>query len=935
MSVLTASSSIPSVAFAADMFSDGSAAEYVAEDAAVFSEESTYAEEPAVFAEEPVEADTEDISLQADTQIAYQVDPESIVFHYNDSKRPEIAEEDKRPDFTVTYREVNVYDEADYVAKETKAETKETTEATCLKPATLVMTVVIDGQTFVSDQFTTAKALGHDYKEIKRQTITNPTHLEDGEAHVWYECARCGDAYDTYLVLEAQDHVWEDHVTFEADEDSNIKLDKDGKVVLGEDGLPVLVDDTMDGYYETVIYCVEHDGAEKNREEHVIYAKKGVYAVIVKQTGIATDLEGRTFYNPTVEIPLNEKDIELTNCSKEGSYVVRYYTKDDKEISEELIKVAPHHMEAPAVAEFATKDDQAQCTVKYDENGNLVVTNKSCYLPITYYEVIHCTAAGCPNKTCAANKETHTVGCTDQYKEVSRVEKVAEPAGKHVINTATKREIAQLVEAGVTFEELQELAKDAEKYVKVSNDTSTCEEDGTATVEYLCKVCKTVVDTETVKVIKKGHVRLAPVRENYVAPTCTSEGHYDAVAYCNRCKKVLDKRENVRIPRLPHTNETEVYQDENGKDVGVDDTVTDTNAAAEFVGNLVIDYQSELQAAAGKADSADVYEDVRSWIGSAYGKEYTVTADAYTLCTECEGHKVVLDKAPVITVDSVEKQSKECKPGSITLTATYTKADGTKVSVTDTFDYYSTIEEYRGRKTHTPGNVVKENIVEATATENGSYDEVTYCTVCGTEISRKHVIVNATGEVVLPAVTGLTAKATGMNRVALSWDAVEGAEGYFVIGFGENRTGSQIAYTTRTSWTDTAADSDAFNFYWVQPFNRNAAGKIVKGELGGYKYALGRVVAATGKVFATATEDGIELSWAAVNGANSYVVMSKTGSADAAFNASVATDTNTFVDTNAEAGEVTYYWVYATYKNADGKVLAAGKTSPFAWAIAK
>ncbi|MCD7770685.1 MAG: leucine-rich repeat protein [Oscillospiraceae bacterium] len=48
--------------------------------------------------------------------------------------------------------------------------------------------------------------------------------------------------------------------------------------------------------------------------------------------------------------------------------------------------------------------------------------------------------------------------------------------------------------------------------------------------------------------------------------------------------------------------------------------------------------------------------------------------------------------------------------------------------------------------THTTTKAVKENITEATATTDGSYDLVIYCTECGLELSRSHVTVEATGE---------------------------------------------------------------------------------------------------------------------------------------------------------------------------------------------
>ncbi len=48
---------------------------------------------------------------------------------------------------------------------------------------------------------------------------------------------------------------------------------------------------------------------------------------------------------------------------------------------------------------------------------------------------------------------------------------------------------------------------------------------------------------------------------------------------------------------------------------------------------------------------------------------------------------------------------------------------------------------------HTPAAAVRENVKEATCTEDGSYDEVVYCAVCETELSRKTVEVKATGHV--------------------------------------------------------------------------------------------------------------------------------------------------------------------------------------------
>ncbi len=46
---------------------------------------------------------------------------------------------------------------------------------------------------------------------------------------------------------------------------------------------------------------------------------------------------------------------------------------------------------------------------------------------------------------------------------------------------------------------------------------------------------------------------------------------------------------------------------------------------------------------------------------------------------------------------------------------------------------------------HTAGTAVIENYVKVTADADGSYDTVTYCTVCGEEISRSHTVIAAYG----------------------------------------------------------------------------------------------------------------------------------------------------------------------------------------------
>jgi phage FluMu protein Com len=654
------------------------------------------------------------------------------------------------------------------------------------------MTVTLLGKEYVSEEFTATKALGHNYVEIKRQTLEAPTHLAKGWAHVWYECSRCKDTYDTELVLPEQDHTWGE-TTYVAVE--NIKTNTvDGKtvVVLDSNGVPALEDASKDGYYYTTRYCTK-DGVEdtaSRSEQKVVYAKTGVYGVIIKESGLndaeidAAIKDATKYYEPTTQIPATFKnnDIELDNCLKDGYYVVQYYNNNDKPISQETVKVTAHHMEATPVAEFKSEDDQKQCTVTYDENGNLVVTNKSCYLPIDYNEVIHCTAAGCPLTTVCKADYINNWGDAAPYKNaagkvctvVSSTAKTAAPSGNHVINTDTRDEVNALIaktenKDGVLYTDLQTIAKKSGSYITLSADPSDCENGGTVTVSYICMTetadRQTVVTTQEVKVRAKGHAALAPAKENYVAPTCTAEGSYDSVVRCERCNKVLNEERNVKVPRIAHTNEIKVVLNSKGEAVGEEDT-TDANNAKQISvvlnGNVVVDEKSALFDAQGKTDSAKTYATVSANIANAYGSQYTVTPAAYSLCDVC-GYKVELTKATVdarvtVSVDSVVKESKECQPGKITLTATYTRGGKVVATVTETKDYYSTIEEYRGRKTHTPGLAKKETI-------DGVEYTVVRCTVCDEIITKEAIATPEPAEVPTATLTETTFAYNGQNQI--------------------------------------------------------------------------------------------------------------------------------------------------------------------------
>ena len=209
-----------------------------------------------VYAEELITEETPVTEAQVEqaSSVGYRVDPTTIVFN---------------PDFSVTWTELAEDGSGKHYTESSTASVLKETPADCVNPAYLWMTITIDGTVYNSGEtddpataFVTAPALGHEDKEVRRQTIEEATHTQDGLAHVWYECSRCGRTRDEDVKLDVQEHVWEDFDSYEAASNSNILVDANGVPVLGEDGLPQLDDITRDGYYESSIVGIERNQIE-------------------------------------------------------------------------------------------------------------------------------------------------------------------------------------------------------------------------------------------------------------------------------------------------------------------------------------------------------------------------------------------------------------------------------------------------------------------------------------------------------------------------------------------------------------------------------------------------------------------------------------------------------------------------------------------------
>ena len=723
LSAVMATSTMSIPVYAAD-FSDGATAGTEVQVQSDFTSDAAGSANVEVQVAEPAEETVEAVGDQLPG--AATIDERSIVFYYEE------------PGYgTVMMYKLKGSDEYHKV-QAVKDEAK-STAATCIAPEKIWLKATVDNKTYYSTSwFEGESALGesaHDW-DVQEDYVYDgrPTHNHDGFIKTVSTCKICGTEKTDYEKAEPIEHTWSTEPVYVPDPDyanPNVKTDDDGYVVFNEKGEAVLVDDSKDGYYEVRWYCTsseceaEREGMGRDKayksERKVEYAKTGIYAMIIDYDtkNIRTDLtDGKRYYNPTQQLPLDEDDIELKDCRIGGWYTIEYYNKDGKPLSrEEKLTVNPHHYQVFTTAEFENPTDAGQCTVSYDDNGKLVVKNNSCYRTIPYNEVSHCKAAGCYGKSHDVMSTCEKPNCNGTAF-FDKVEKEATPAGVHVIRQEVYNEIERqmndrvesklLTYAGL----LKTIARfDAEEYVKLSA-APDCEVGGTVTVSYICMLDKeTVVKTQEVEVVGDVHKKTPAVRENYVAPTCDKAGTYDSVIKCAYCGKELS-REEKQIPRLTHTNEVKSQYDDYG--LYVDDKVTDTAAYLRFDGDKVVDINGEAlkdrTTAVTKVVDGNVPSNTWSYAGkyaAAFGgfrDAFAVSVKVYTECAECGGHEIALNSQGDVTLKivDVKQEAANGKAGSITLEATYKKANGEKITETCTVPYFSNIEAYNGRLEEQP-----------------------------------------------------------------------------------------------------------------------------------------------------------------------------------------------------------------------------------------
>ena len=119
----------------------------------------------------------------------------------------------------------------------------------------------------------------------------------------------------------------------------------------------------------------------------------------------------------------------------------------------------------------------------------------------------------------------------------------------------------EITNEGLIVKEIALSEHNASQAVVENRIESTCTKEGSYDSVVYCQDCHKELSRTTVVLPLAEHTASEAVKENEVASTCTTKGSYDLVVYCRDCHKELS-REQVILPLLPHEADEAVRENE-------------------------------------------------------------------------------------------------------------------------------------------------------------------------------------------------------------------------------------------------------------------------------------------------------------------------------------------------------------------------------------
>ena len=218
---------------------------------------------------------------------------------------------------------------------------------------------------------------------------------------------------------------------------------------------------------------------------------------------------------------------------------------------------------------------------------------------------------------------------------------------------------------------------------------ATCEGEGSYTETVTCAVCGKEISRTAVTVAPTGHTAAEAVRENETDATCTAAGEYEEAVYCSVCGKEITRTVR-RSAALGHSASAAVRENESGAtctEAGGYDSVVYCSRCGEEISRSAV-----TVAAAGHSAGETVEENVSIADCTKGG-----TREDVTYCSVCG--------------EEMSRTAVDVPPGNHTAGSTEQ-------------EWLWGIEDGSG------------SVTGPDCLDGGAYQEVTYCSVCGQEMTR-------------------------------------------------------------------------------------------------------------------------------------------------------------------------------------------------------